>query len=132
MSDVAPYTIKITDPDYIPPDVDSIVYTDDSTFRSVQYGERTYEATALDDEANPLPGETLAWETSNASIATVDSDGVVTFAAGLTHGTANIRATAAGGAVVGAWIPVERMTKAHLIPIGHSLSVESATNSTWP
>lgn len=52
-------------------------------------------AEARDAAGNPLPGRPMAWTTSNSTVASVSSTGLVT---GLNAGTANIAATSEGKA----------------------------------
>ncbi len=57
---------------------------------------------------NPVAGVTFLWTTSNAAVATVDGDGLVT---GLTSGTASVTATALGDAAVTATVTVDLAQK---------------------
>lgn len=56
-------------------------------------GSLTLSATAADDDGNPASTGTVAWETSDASIATVEPDGRVR---GMMRGSVTITANASG------------------------------------
>lgn len=60
----------------------------------VNTGSQQLTATALDRLGDPVTGRTFTWSTNNASVATVDLNGLVT--AGSTTGTAEITATSSG------------------------------------
>jgi uncharacterized protein YjdB len=56
-------------------------------------GTRTIQAVAYDSTGNPIPGRVMKWSTANATIATVDAQGVVT---GVGLGSTNLYVESGG------------------------------------
>ncbi len=78
-------TLTVTTP---PPTVDSIEVTPATA--TIQVGQtQSFTAVAKDASGNPISGVSFTWESSNTSVATVNSSGVAT---GVAAGTAQIRA----------------------------------------
>jgi trimeric autotransporter adhesin len=88
----------------------------------------TLSATARDLNGNAIPGSTFTWSTSNASIATVSANGVVT---GVAPGAATISATS-GGKTASASITVQLAPVDHIVvtPSNPTLNVGQTVQLT--
>ncbi len=92
-----------------------------------------FVATALDDQGQTLPGRLITWGTSNAAIATVSSDGVVT---GIAPGTVTITAASPGNgpdgstptATVQVTVLLVPVARVDVVPASASLQVGHSTN----
>jgi len=76
-----------------PPPVVTTVTISPSSASVVAGGTTTLQATVKDQNGNVMTGQTITWSTSNASVATVNSSGVVN---AIAAGAATITATCAG------------------------------------
>jgi uncharacterized protein YjdB len=107
------------------------------TAANVQVGQATQlAATPRDASGNPLSGRVVTWATSNAAVATVDVNGLVT---GATAGSATITATSegkSGTAAITVTAPaanpgaVTNLTVASVTPNSVTLSFTEVTDGT--
>ncbi|HET7692547.1 MAG TPA: Ig-like domain-containing protein [Gemmatimonadota bacterium] len=111
----------------------------------VQNGTTTLTATLRDANGNILTGRTIAWISSNASVATVSGNGGTATVTGIANGTATITATSEGrndAAAITVNFPVgpdDAIAVSHTLPgtfvngsaVSVTVSMKNTGQTTW-